>query len=353
MWNPIAKLLLSAGLGSFMFASLAAVELPVRMQYPTKVSDVLLTGVADGEVEFRPPGRDTGGRAYIAMESLLEQGVTFNFILPTEFYEAVGQLKQGAVDQALPIIRREARPFLNIMELSALPGNHLPTVYAYMDALQAAAMWEEAVDVALRVPLAAAPPDALQRVGSLALKLEDTGRSGLLTRLHAHIEAPSDYPARHLWELMHLADQWRETGVFEYAYKLYLKVQSRSGPLQTRARLWVGYCSFYLDDATLSERFLSDLPEVAFDTPDYSLRELIRARLSMREGATDAAMRSAAVGKTYASPTDSWYPELLFLLARLYADFEMEGASEAAHRELGILFPSSQWAEQGPPIPNN
>jgi hypothetical protein len=222
-----------------------------------------------------------------------------------------------------------------------------------MEALQAASLWEEVVDVALKVPLAVAPPDALQRVGGLALRLKETGRSGLLTQLHAHIEAPSNYPARHLQELMRLADQWRETGVFEKAYKLYFKVQSRPGPLQTRARLWVGYCSFYLDDATISERFLSDLPEVAFDTPDYSLRELIRARLSMREGTLNAAMRSAALGKTYASPTDSWYPELLFLLAKLYADFEMQGASEAARRELSILFPSSQWAERSPPIPND
>ena len=81
-------------------------------------------------------------------------------------------------------------------------------------------------------------------------------------------------------------------------------------------------------------------------TPGYSLRELIKARLRLRENEYDAAMRSAAEGKTYASPADSWYPELLFVLARLYSELQMEGASETAYRELNILFPGSPWAAE-------
>lgn len=353
MWNPTAKLFLRAGLAACLLHCAESVELPVRMQYPTEISEILLTGVTDGEVEFRPKGRDTGGRAYIEIETLIDQGVTFAFMFPAEFYEAVGQLKRGSLERALPIIRREARPFLDIMELSVLPGNHLPAVYAYMDALQATKNWAEAVEVALKFPLASAPPGALQRVGRLALKLKEAGQADRLRQLHAHIEAPADYSLQHLEQLMDLANQWRESGAYTYAYKLYLKVQMREGPLQTRARLWVGYCSFYLDDATVSERFLSNLPEVEFETPDYSLRELIQARLRMREEEYDRAMRNAAAGKTYASPTDSWYPELLFLLANLYADFEMEAAAEATHRELSILFPSSQWAQQSLQILEN
>jgi hypothetical protein len=147
-------------------------------------------------------------------------------------------------------------------------------------------------------------------------------------------------------QLMHLADQWREAGVYSNAYELYRKVQRREGPLQTRAQLWVGYCSFYLGQELVPETFLSELPEMEVTTPGYSLRELIKARLRLRDKEYDAAMRSAAEGKTYSSPADSWYPELLFVLANLYAEFEMEDASEAAHRELSILFPSSPWAKE-------
>ena len=88
-----------------------AVELPLRLNYPTKVSEVVLTGVENQEVVFRPEGRDTGGRAYISIESLLELGVTLYFMFPPEFYDAVGQIDQDEPDAAkrtLPVIRKEA-----------------------------------------------------------------------------------------------------------------------------------------------------------------------------------------------------------------------------------------------------
>jgi hypothetical protein len=349
MLNQIVRLLVGTLPMACLIVRAEAVELPVRLHYPTKVSDVVLTGVENKEVIFRPAGRDTGGRAYILIESLLDQGTTFYFMFPAEFYDAVGEIKQdkqGAAERALPIIRREAAPFLDVMELSVLPGNHLPAIYSYLDALRAVKQWAEAVEVATKIPLAEAPPEALQRIGDLALDLHEAGEADLLQRLHAHVEAPSAYSSRHVAQLMHLADQWREAGVYSNAYELYRKVQRREGPLQTRAQLWVGYCSFYLGQELVPETFLSELPEMEVTTPGYSLRELIKARLRLRDKEYDAAMRSAAEGKTYSSPADSWYPELLFVLANLYAEFEMEDASEAAHRELSILFPSSPWAKE-------
>ena len=347
MWNQILRLLIGTLLVACLIVRAEAAELPVRLHYPTKVSDVVLTGVENGEVLFRPAGRDTGGRAYITIESLLELGVTFYFMFPAEFYEAVGQIKQGKpglAERALPVIRQKAAPFLDVMELSVLPGNHLPAVYSYLDALRAAQQWAEAVEVATQIPLTAAPPEALQRIGTLALDLHRAGQGDQLQRLHRYIEAPSGYSARHVAQLMDLADQWREAGVYVTAHELYRKVRRYAGPLQTRAQLWVGYCSFYLGEEIVPATFLGDLPEMDVTTPGYSLRELIKARLRLREEEYDAAMRSAAEGKTYASPADSWYPELLFVLANLYDEFEMEGASEAARRELSILFPSSPWA---------
>jgi len=353
MLKQTANIIFHVGLLLALMVHAAAVEMPVRLDYPSKVTDVVLTGVENEEVAFRPPGRDTGGRAYISFDSLLEQGATLYFTFPKEFYEAVDQLKRGSVQRALPIIRREARPFLDVMELSVLPGNHLPAVYSYVDALEAAKMWAEAVEVAVSVPLAQAPPAALERIGTLSHKLHKAGQTELADQLHAHILTPTSYSREHLVQIMQLADQWRESGVYGNAYILYRKVELTEGPLKTRARLWVGYCSFYLKEEIAPERLLEKLPEVDLNTPDYSLRELIRARLRMRVGDYDAAMRSAAVGKTYASPTDSWYPELLFILASLYDEFAMASASETAHRELSVLFPSSQWAEQSLQILKN
>lgn len=353
MWKLTVNIFVRSGLLLALAAPMQAVEIPVRLDYPSKVTDVVLTGVEDEAVAFRPPGRDTGGRAYITFDSLLEQGATLYFMFPSEFYDAVGQLNQGSVQTALPIIRRAARPLLEVMELSVVPGNHLPAVYSYVDALEAARMWGEAVEVALSIPLAQAPSAALERIGDLSYALHQAGQAELADRVRAHILSPDGYSLQQLAQLMRLADQWRETSVYVNAYSLYRKVEQSEGPLRTRARLWVGYCSFYLEDDVVSDRLLDELPEVDINTPDYSLRELIQARLRMRGGDYAAAMRSAAVGKTYASPTDSWYPELLFILATLYSDFAMDAASETAHRELSVLFPSSQWAAESLQILDN
>jgi hypothetical protein len=94
------------------------------------------------------------------------------------------------------------------------------------------------------------------------------------------------------------------------------------------------------------EVFLENLPEMDVNTPGFSLRELIKARLSIRAEDYTSAMRSAAEGKTYANATDPWYPELLYTVALVYSHIDMMQAAIAAHRELSISFPESPWAQE-------
>lgn len=329
---------------SSVSALLGAVELPVRLQYPTQSDDIILTGVENGALVFRPQGRDIGGRAYLRIDELERQRAQLHFLFPQAFYDAIEQLEAGETARALPAIRQFAEPLTGYLELSRLPGNMVATLLVYLDALTAVGEWTKAVDLVVRMPLSEAPPEALERAGDLALALHDAGQNKALDRLHSHTFGLRDLDAERLGSLMRLADEWRRRDVYLKAFDLYRKVQSVESPLQVEAKLWVAYCSFYLGHDIVPEIFLEVLPEMDVASEGYSLRELIKARLRIREGDFRAAMRSAALGRIHAQSTDVYYPELLHTVANLYGELGQAEASASAHRELTLLFPDSSWA---------
>lgn len=283
-------------------------EINMRLQYPQQVKDVILTDVDGEEIVFRPLGRDTGGRAYLEMDELIRQRGVLNFLFPQSFYDAIEELERGQALKALPTLREHARPFINYMELSHLPGNMLPSVLSYLDALSAAGQWSEAAEVATRIPLRLAPPGVLDRMGQLCFALAAAGQSNELNRVHQHIVASTGLSDPHLEVVLETANGWRERTDYLRAFDLYRKVQASEGPYQTRARLWVAYCSFYLGHDLVPIVFLENLPEMDVTAPGYSLRELIKARLRIRDEDYAAAMHSAAEGKIYANATDPCIP---------------------------------------------
>lgn len=328
------------------FDVLRAAEVNVQVKYPSQSNDLILTGILDDAIVLRPKGRDNGGRAYLSISELERQRVVLNFLFSQAYYTAVEDLEKGQFASALPVIEQAATPLMDYLSLSVLPGNLLPTVLSYLDALRGVKRWDAAVTVATRIPLAIAPPLALDYVGELALDLHAAGEIAALERVHAHIINTRELSVDRLEITMDLADQWRERGEFLRAFQLYRKIQIIEGPQQILARLWVAYCSFYLGHDLVPEVFLEVLPEMEAGGNGFSLRELIKARLRLREEAYDAALRSAAEGKIYANATDPWYPELLYTVGRLYQQRGMNDAARAAYREVTILFAESPWATE-------
>lgn len=321
-----------------------AAELPVRLQYPMQVNDVILTGMEGDSLVFRPKGRDRGGRAYLNIADLLEQRVVLNFMFPQSYYDAIAALDAGQAHQALPVLKNEVAPFLDYMSLSVLPGNMLPTVLSYLDALRAAEEWTAATDVATRIPVTIAPSLALEQLRQLSMELYIAEEKTALERMQRHLLNARNLTQDRLEVYLHMADDWREAGEYVSAYDLYRKIQIQDGPLQVHARLWVAYCSFYLGHDLVPQVFLDELPEMDVHSPGFCLRELIKARLAIREGEYAQAMRYAAEGKSYANATDPWYPELLYTVAFLYDEIGLDEAAQIAYREVSILFSETPWA---------
>ncbi|GHB99919.1 tetratricopeptide repeat protein [Cerasicoccus arenae] len=328
-------------------------ELRVQLQYPTQVNDFILTEVENGSLVLRPVGRDVGSRVYLELEDLKRARVVLNFLFPKEYYDAIEQMELRNASRALPALRRHSSPLLDYLALSSLPGNLQPAVISYIDVLSATGEWKDAVDVAMRIPIPDSSPQALRRIGKLAFELQENGEAAELDRLQNYITSYETLPREQLEVLMDLGDQWRESGEYLKAYKLYRIIQSNEGPDQIQARLWVAYCSFYLGHKIVPRVFLDTLPDMETSDPGYSLWELIQARIRIENGDFTNAMRMVAEGKMYSSAADPWYPELLHTLAILYGELGLTEASVSAHREVSTLFPNSKWAAESLSILDN
>ena len=324
-----------------------APELNLRLQYPQQSNDVVLTGHTRNSIEFRPQGRDTGGRAYIDFDDLIDHRAVLNFPFPEEFYNAIEELEQGQFLKALPAIEKHAAPFVEYATLVHLPGNLTPTLLSYIDALTLAARWDHTVEVVESIPLEKAPSVALRTLARTLLTIENGNEADAVKDIQEHILNTTGFTDAHLAELMTLADKWRDRGNYLRAFELYRKVQAIEGVNQTQARLWVAYCSFYLGHDLVPEVFLENLPEMEQETAGFSLKELIKARLALRSGDYAAAMRSASEAKVYANAIDPWYPELLYTVALAYKEIGMLEAAKIVYQELTILFPETPWAREG------
>lgn len=330
--------------GSLLPICAIAAEFPVRLQYPTRTVDIILTGLEGGSIVFRPVERDTGGRAFLAIPDLLREDVAVEFIFPKAFNDAINEVGQGRAAQALPTVGQYVEPLTEYLAMSQLRGNMVPVVITYLDALTAAAEWQKATSLVLQIPLAEAPPVALDRAGELALALDSAGEAALAERLQRYLFSLRELDLPKLQRLMALANEWRRRGNYLRAFELYRKVQGIESPLRVEARLWVAYSSFYLGHEVIPEVFLEVLPDMEVDSDGYSLRELIKARMRIREGDFPAAMRAAAMARVYADPTDSFYAELLHIVATLYTELGVTEAAHTAHQELILLFPNTTWA---------
>lgn len=322
----------------------AAAELLVELQYPSQTDTVILTGIEDNALVFRPKGSDFGGRAYLDLQALEAKRVVLNFLLSKQYYEGIKKLKNNQPYQALPLIQPEASRFLDYIGLSHLPGNYVPTVRAYLEVLQKTGNWQQLTDLVLRLPLQQVPPLILKDVGEISLALHGAQARAELEQIHRAILAIERATPAQLEVLLALANSWRKAGQFSRAFEIYHLVSLEPSAAQVLAKLWAAYCGFYLEDSESLQSILEDLPEIQINEPYFSLRELITARWKLRQADYAIAMRSAARGKTHAAATDPWYPELLHTLALLYEQMGMSNAASLAHQEVSIMFPASQWA---------
>lgn len=319
-------------------------QIPVELRYPTKVTEMVLVGIEGGELVFRPPGVDEGGRAYLSIRELERRRAVVNALYPPAFAEALRELETGDAEAALPKLERIARPVVPYLELGPVAGNLVPAVDAWLEALVETGRLEEAAALAGSIPLAEVPVSLFARVVDLGIRLAEAGKAVLADGLRREFLSVNIWPRAHQEELMRLAGLDRREDRWAEAAELYRLVESQAGALSPAARLWGAYCRIEADPDPPAEGFLATLPAPAEQDPSFPLAQLVRARALERLDRPGEAMRAAASGVTAAPVDREWFPPLLLLAARLYETHGDRAAAESAYRQTVFLFPDSAWS---------
>ena len=336
----------------FAFVSLVvciplnAIELLVELHYPTRTDKVLLTGIDGNSLVFRPTGQDDGGRAYLEIEDLKRQKVALNYLLSEKFYNGLERLNENRPIQALPLLEVEAGQLLEYNILSQLPGNYLPAVLPYMDALHDSRNWNRLVAVIVEIPLEDSPTEIVQKVGDIAFTLYKEKRGAALDIVHKKIISITQVPPEHVASFSDIANSWRQAEEYQKAYEVYRLINANDRSLKHPSVLWAVYCGFYCLDNDSLEKIYSKLPEIDAGQAYFSLRRLLDTRWYLNKGDYPAAIRNAAEGKVYANATEPWYPELIHTLAVLYSNMNLVDEGSLAHREVSAIFPNSRWAKK-------
>ena len=341
-----SKYCLFAFLSLVFCLPLSAIELLVELHYPTRTDEVLLTGVDENSLVFRPTGQDDGGRAYLDIEDLKRQKVTLNYLLSEQFYNGLERLNENRPIQALPLLEVEAGQLLEYNILSQLPGNYLSTVMPYMDALQQSRNWNRLVALIVEIPIADSPTEIVQKVGDIAFALHAEKRVTALDIVHEKIISISQLPPEHVASFSDIANSWRQAKEYQKAYEVYRSITANDRSLKHPSVLWATYCGFYCLDKHSLEKIYCKLPQIDAGQAYFSLRRLLDTRWCLHQGDYPAAMRYAAEGKVYANATEPWYPELIHTLAVLYSNMNLVDEGSLAHREVSAIFPNSRWAKK-------
>lgn len=319
-------------------------QIRVELQYPTKVTEMILVGVEEGELVFRPPGDDFGGRAYLSIAELERQRAVVNALYPPAFGDALRDLGSGRSEAALPALSSIADPLVGYLALGSVAGNIVPAVDAWLEALVETGRWEEAVALAARIPLAKVPGSLFARIIDLEMMLGEEGLDQPAGRLRSAILAESGWPENHREEILRLADSERVGGRWAEAVDLYGAVEAEGGRLALKASLWGRYCTLEAADAVPEPVFLENIPVLFPGDSFFPLARLVRSRALERTGRFAEAMRSAAEGITFASVDEAWFPPLLLAVGRLYLETGDGAAADSAFRQTVFLFPDTPWS---------
>jgi|GEM_PF-523959 len=321
-------------------------QIRVELQYPTKVTEMVLVGSEGDDLVFRPPGQDVGGRAYLSITDLKRQRAVVNALYPSSYGEALRDLGGGRPEVALPTLESIADPLVGYLTLGSVAGNIVPAVDAWMEALIDTGRFEEAVALANRIPLATVPVSLFTRIINLEIRLEEEDLDGLAGQLRTAILEERGWPESHLEEVLRLAAWQRMYRRWAEAAALYRLVEVEGQRLSLKASLWAEYCFLEAGEDLPNLTFLTEIPALVSSDSFFPLAQLVRSRTQEKSGLFSEAMRSAAEGITFASVDEESFPPLLLAVARLYLESGDWVAADSAFRQTLFLFPDSPWGDR-------
>lgn len=326
-------------------AAFGRAEVPVRVSSGGRSSDSWLLGIQGGELELRPAdAANPGERVFIPLDDIQE--FSLHYAYPEELQEAREALRdRGPEPETLDILRPYVWPLVRYLPLPEDRFNIEVLVDAYLEGLIAAGRLDEAYAMVLEIPLARVPPKYIQHTLDLAERLVEAGSNPRALALLGIVPLGAEDDAL-LALLMDYAGQFRAQDNLDEALILYDRVRSVTGhDHMRRAVLWTAYCNVRLGRVESARLFLAEARPLAPRDAEFSLHQLVLARIGLRDGDFHEAMEQVSQGVVFSRIGYSWIPELLYTTGRCYEALGSPDTARTVYDQVILFFPTNRWAD--------
>lgn len=321
--------------------------LPVVIESGNRTADAELMGILGGEIELRPgDAHNPSERVFIPLDDIQEFRLRFEPSDPTqEILERLKNLEAEPKDYASA--RKTIWPMVPYLLLPEDRFDIHPLVETYFNALIETDQLDEAYALALRIPLARVNPRFVQYTLNLAEKLVADGMNTRgLALLGIMPLVSGDDPLLKI--LNQYAGNFREQEQLDEALILYDRIRSiPESPLYKEALLWTAYCNVRLDRIQSARLFLDEARPLAPRDAEFSLHQLVLARIELNEENHRQAMEEISQGVVFSRIGYTWIPELLYVSGVCYEALGKPKTALTVYDQLELFFPSQKWAGKG------
>ena len=317
---------------------------PVRVRIVTGIPrDVELLGIAEKELELKPLD-STEARITIPLDHIDE--FQLRYLYPPDFDKAKELVEKGKFDEAVTLLRPLVYPLVPYMPLPNENLNIHGLVKMFLQTLIFADELIEASGIVLKLPLEKLDEDFFSSAFILAEKLIERENSMEALRLLGRVPFSEDH-TEIFPQIMAFADKLRTKEQYEEALFLYKRVQNvPDNPLKNIAGLWTAYCNVRLERIETARLFLDLIPDIERDVAEFSLYQLILARINLMNDSYADALEAVSQGLVYSRISYSWAPEMLYVNAQCNEALERYAVARSIYNEIKLFFPDNYWSER-------
>ncbi len=322
--------------------------LSIEVMSGNRTSTAELIGIQGGELELRPgDALNPGERVFIPLDDIQEFKLVFS---PNE--EQARTLERLRSDEAtdpadVADLRATVWPMVQYLPLPEEHFNIHPLVNDYLQALLDLDLLDEAYAMILEIPLARVNPAYVQYTLTLANKLveADLNTRGLALLGIVPLQEEDEELLR---ILIRYARDFREQDELDEALILYDRIRSLPhSPVYKEALLWTAYCNVRLDRVESARLFLQEARPIEPRDPEFSLHQLVLARIALADQKFRKAMEEVSQGVVFSRIGFAWVPELLYVSGICYQALGEPHTAANVFGQLQLFFPSQKWAERG------
>lgn len=300
----------------------------------------------DGRIllTLQTPNPNSPGR--IELEIGGDSNIRLELTRPPEIDEATKLFEQGHFLESLEILRPIAYPLFKYVDLPRNIFDVHDVIDLTLSAMFKSKQYSEMANVLGRFKFDKIDTKYMSMALAVSEAFIENKQFDIASKLFEKIPFSStDREQRIL--AMSFTEKLREAGEYRRAQFFYKRLYALEDFIYRReAQLWIVYCNIRLEQPDLARIFLNEIGEISREEREFSLYQLINARLALLDEDYIKGIRIASEATVFSRLGYSWIPELLYTNAECYEALNKADVATNVYEQVIIFFEGSEWANK-------